>query len=79
MQALATHPGARPSKALLAMLTALVAAFLLGGAGGYIARSWSLASATTTTTTAITSTTPSTSTSPAVPAPQRTPQQTILP
>ena len=79
MEARATLRGGRISSGVvMTFIVALLAAFLLGGAGGYLVRAVTIP-ASTTTTNSVTETLPQRTLLPNASATETMPQQTILP
>jgi hypothetical protein len=79
MEARATLRGGRISSGVvMTFIVALLAAFLLGGAGGYLVRAVTIP-ASNTTTTSVTETVPQRTLLPNASAIETLPQQTILP
>jgi hypothetical protein len=79
MEARATLRGGRISSGVvMTFIVALLAAFLLGGAGGYLVRAVTIP-VSTTTTTSVTETVPQRTLLPNASATETMPQQTILP
>jgi hypothetical protein len=79
MEARATLRGGRISSGVvMTFIVALLAAFLLGGAGGYLVRAVTIP-ASTITTTSVTETAPRQTLLPNASATETMPRQTILP